>query len=79
MLIIVTSTMYSLLINEDHGICSTRKIIVSYVLTSIVIFFIVNNELRELAGAISGHVIEYTTDGIVTAVISVTDIHRWKS
>ena len=52
---------------------------VMYFLVGVFIFdfYDLNNGLQELAGAISGRVIEYTTGGVATAVISVTDIHRW--
>ncbi len=37
----------------------------------------VNTGLSQLAGAYGGRLIEYGTGGIATAVISVTDIHKW--
>ncbi len=41
------------------------------------VFDITSDPLNLLAGAISGRLFEYCTGGIATAVISVSDVHKW--
>lgn len=41
------------------------------------IYDINGSSVQHLMGAISGRLIEYGTGGIATAVISVSDIHKW--
>lgn len=41
------------------------------------VFDITSDPLNTLAGAMSGRLFEYCTGGIATAVISVSDVHKW--
>ena len=38
---------------------------------------ITTDPLGEMATAMAGRMFEYTTGGIVTAIVSVSDIHKW--
>lgn len=41
------------------------------------IYDITGDPIGQLIGAVSGRMIEYTTGGIATALISVSDVHKW--
>lgn len=41
------------------------------------VFDINSDPLNMLAGTVSGRMFEYCTGGIATAVISVSDVHKW--
>jgi hypothetical protein len=41
------------------------------------VYDINSDPIQLLMSALSGRVIEYSSGGVLTAIISVTDIHKW--
>jgi hypothetical protein len=62
------------------GITSGAVVALAYFMTGVFalnVFDINSDPSNMLAGAMSGRLFEYCTGGFATAVISVTDLHKW--
>ena len=63
-----------------RGLVTGTVLGVAYFLAMVFVFDVYNlntEPMTTLLAAVSGRVVEYGTGGIATAVISVSDVHKW--